>query len=99
MGESAGSWSVFYQLLNPTSSGLFSAAIGQSGAIPGGVGWGQVFTEEEAAANGRNLAEAFNCTRSEVEQVEDCLREVDASDLCRFVQLLLPFDKGNCEQA
>ena len=38
MGESAGSWSVFYQLLNPSSSSFFSAAIGQSGAVTGGVG-------------------------------------------------------------
>ena len=43
MGESAGSWSVFYQLLNPTSSGLFTAAIGQSGAATGGIGWGQSY--------------------------------------------------------
>ena len=44
MGESAGSWSVFYQLLNPSTSGFFSAAIGQSGAVTGGVGWGLSFT-------------------------------------------------------
>jgi len=83
MGESAGSWSVFYQLLNPSSTGFFSAAIGQSGAVTGGVGWGQSFTREEAASNGRNLAAAFNCTSSDVEQVEACLREVDAIDLSR----------------
>ena len=83
MGESAGSWSVFYQLLNPNTSGLFTAAIGQSGAVTGGVGWGLSFTREEAASNGKNLAGAFNCTRSEVELVESCLREVDAIDLAR----------------
>ena len=45
MGESAGSWSVFYQLLNPSTSNLFTAAIGQSGAVSGGIGWGQAFTQ------------------------------------------------------
>ena len=42
-------------------------------------------SQEEAALNGRNLAEAFNCTRAEVEEVESCLRKVDASDLSRCV--------------
>ena len=31
MGESAGSWSVFHQILSPVASGLFHGAIGQSG--------------------------------------------------------------------
>jgi len=30
MGESAGSWSVMYQIMNPLSSGLFVGAIGES---------------------------------------------------------------------
>ena len=119
--------SVFYQLLNPASLNLFSAAIGQSGAITGGqvasdclfpclpfcplsfvvfflfvragqgnsyfqkrqllslvtggVGWGLSFTREEAALNGNNLANAFNCSS----EIEKCLREVDALDLVRWL--------------
>ena len=34
-GESAGSWSTMYHVLSPKSSGLFSAAVGQSGTPVG----------------------------------------------------------------
>mgnify|MGYP007048840407 CR=1 FL=1 len=43
--------------------------------------------------NGNNLAAAFNCQMWVVEQMEECLRGVDASDLTRYAQLVLPFEK------
>ena len=33
MGESAGSWSVFYHMMSPYSTGLFQNVIGQSGTV------------------------------------------------------------------
>ena len=33
MGESAGSWSVFYHMMSPLSKGLFQQVIGQSGTV------------------------------------------------------------------
>ena len=34
MGESAGSWSVYYHVLSPLSKGLFRAAIGINLSLP-----------------------------------------------------------------
>ena len=48
--------------------------------VTGGVGWGLSFTREEAALNGNNLANAFNCSS----EIEKCLREVEALDLVRW---------------
>ena len=44
------------------------------------MGWGLSFTREEAALNGNNLANAFNCSS----EIEKCLREVKALDLVRW---------------
>lgn len=33
MGESAGSWSVFYHMMSPRSKNLFHQVIGQSGSV------------------------------------------------------------------
>lgn len=33
MGESAGSWSVFYHMMSPRSTSLFHQVIGQSGSV------------------------------------------------------------------
>ena len=33
MGESAGSWSVFFHMMSPHSTNLFSQVIGQSGTV------------------------------------------------------------------
>ena len=46
MGESAGSWSVFYHMMSPHSIGLFQQVIGQSGTVLSPA-WKE-YTEEEA---------------------------------------------------
>ena len=45
------------------------------------MGWGLSFTREEAALNGNNLANAFNCSS----EIEKCLRKVEALDLVRWL--------------
>ena len=46
MGESAGSWSVFYHMISSHSKGLFKQVIGQSGTVLSPA-WKE-YTEEEA---------------------------------------------------
>ena len=46
MGESAGSWAVFYQMMSPYSTNLFQQIIGQSGTVVS-PGWHE-YTEDEA---------------------------------------------------
>ena len=46
MGESAGSWSVFYHMMSPRSIHLFHQVIGQSGSVVS-PRWKE-YTEEEA---------------------------------------------------
>ena len=47
MGESAGSWSVFYHMISPHSINLFHQVIGQSGTVVS-PGWRE-YTAEEAS--------------------------------------------------
>jgi carboxylesterase type B len=46
MGESAGSWSVFYHMMSPRSTNLFQQVIGQSGTVVS-PNWRE-YTAEEA---------------------------------------------------
>ena len=46
MGESAGSWSVFYQMMSPYGASLFQQIIGQSGTVVS-PGWHE-YTADEA---------------------------------------------------
>jgi len=47
MGESAGSWSVMHQIMNPLSSGLFIGAIGQSATSLGNLNFRYRTPEED----------------------------------------------------
>jgi len=58
-GESAGSWSVMYQLLSSQSQGLFQKMIGESGS-PLSTEWGFI-TPEEAVKNGELFAATVGC--------------------------------------
>jgi len=78
-GESAGSWSVVHQILNPQSKGLFRAAIGQSGSIVGGLSGEIPLTRDEARDNAEKIATYLSCYYGDdweaaLQQTIDCLR-------------------------
>ena len=53
MGESAGSWSVFYHMMSPRSTNLFHQVIGQSGSVVS-PRWKE-YTKDEARRYGKPL--------------------------------------------
>jgi len=70
-GESAGSWSVMYQVLSPLSRGLFTKAIAQSGA--------PFSTMRHSSREGKNrmvalsLAKYFDCDMTSDNSIFECL--------------------------
>ena len=81
MGQSAGSWSVIHQLLNPKLNGVFARAIAQSGSIVGGLALNSR-SVEAGAKQGLDFAEKFGCSNL------TCMQSIDVKDLfMKFVYL------------
>ena len=70
-GESAGSFSVMYQVLSPLSKGLFNKAIAQSGAPFGSLISGSRFGKQTRIAY--ELAKSLNCVTSTESAMLSCL--------------------------
>ncbi|GLG98112.1 Acetylcholinesterase [Gryllus bimaculatus] len=77
-GESAGGTSAHWHLMSPMSKGLFHGAISESGAMmnPWALAWAPYETS-------RRLASAVGCTGDDDDEVVECLRQVDATELVR----------------
>ncbi|GAB6024165.1 hypothetical protein CHUAL_014233 [Chamberlinius hualienensis] len=75
-GQSAGSSSVIFQYISPMSSGLFHRAIGESGTALSP--WAVV---ENPLYYAKKMAENFNCTTNNTNELVDCLREVDPYEI------------------
>ncbi len=73
-GQSAGSWSVVHQLLNPKADGLFTHAIAQSGTILDGLSLNSLSCEV-AALEGLDYAALFGCNNV------TCMQAIEAKDL------------------
>jgi len=82
MGESAGSWSVMYQLLSPASAGLFQRVISQSGT-PMSPAYHE-YTQDKAKEYGQMIAEDLNCSKNNLNSTQDqlkCLQNVNVTDI------------------
>merc|ERR1719367_2199471 len=82
MGESAGSWSVMYQLLSPASAGLFQRVISQSGT-PMSPAYHE-YTQDKANQYGQMIAEDLNCKKTNLtgDQTQlQCLQNVTVEDI------------------
>ena len=79
MGGSAGSWSVLHHMLAPGSRGLFSKAIGQSGAFVGGEALKPESTEVEAE-KGLAFAQSANCDSPDIDMLT-CLQSLSEIDI------------------
>ncbi|WP_355607938.1 carboxylesterase family protein [Xanthomonas cannabis] len=75
-GESAGAWSICYQLASPTAKGLFQRAILQSGSC---LAADSSVTHDEAEHGGVRMAQALGCTHTA--DVAACLRALPADAL------------------
>jgi len=75
MGESAGGSSVCYHMVAPSSKGLFSAAIIESGAC-----FSETISLKEAEKNAINIQNILNCTGN-MEQVVTCMRAVSSEKM------------------
>jgi para-nitrobenzyl esterase len=77
-GESAGGWSVCYQLTAPGAAGLFQRAIIESGACASPL---SVISLADAEAGGARLAAEVGCGQGA--DVADCLRRAPAKALLK----------------
>jgi len=80
MGQSAGSWSVFYHVMSPLSTGLFKNVIGQSGSVTSpGI---QQYSADQAHRWGQEYVTAVGCDESEIvsKQIK-CLQEKNVETL------------------
>jgi len=75
-GESAGAWSICYQLASPGAAGLFQRAILQSGSCLAG---DSTVARSDAERGGTQMAEALGCARAP--DVAACLRQLPAETL------------------
>ena len=78
-GESAGSFSVCYQLMLPNSSGLFSAAIAESGACDGPYPAGAVTLDKQEADHRRAFVGPSPCASLQGAALLECLRGLSTS--------------------
>ncbi len=75
-GESAGAWSICYQLASPGARGLFQRAILQSGSC---LASDSSVTRAEAERGGTRMAQTLGCERAS--DVAACLRDLPAEAL------------------
>jgi len=83
-GESAGSMSASALVISPISRNLFQRAILQSGALFYYKERG-VITKTEALTAAKEMSKSFNC--SDDNQWLECLREVEAQKISRYLKL------------
>jgi para-nitrobenzyl esterase len=82
-GESAGSVLTCLQMLLPSSAGLLTGAILQSGpCVQGNVGKEQTWSKQAMIDRTNSLMAAMNCTTS------TCLRNTDANAVCTSAALI-----------
>ncbi|CAD7738853.1 Para-nitrobenzyl esterase [Xanthomonas hydrangeae] len=75
-GESAGAWSICYQLASPGAAGLFQRAILQSGSC---LASDSSVPRSEAERGGMRMAQTLGCARAS--EVAACLRALPANAL------------------
>ncbi|AZR22085.1 carboxylesterase/lipase family protein [Xanthomonas vasicola] len=75
-GESAGAWSICYQLASPGAAGLFQRAILQSGSC---LASDSSVPQREAESGGVRMAQKLGCTQTS--DVAACLRALPADTL------------------
>ncbi|XP_054269843.1 juvenile hormone esterase-like [Macrosteles quadrilineatus] len=85
-GNSAGSASVHYHMMSPTSQSLFSRAISQSGTA---VSSFALIGKGKAKRDTEKLADKLNCFSTSSEEILNCLQDKTATELLQqFLKLL-----------
>ncbi|XP_018494461.2 cholinesterase 1-like [Galendromus occidentalis] len=80
IGVSAGSFSISAHLMSPHSRGLFHAAVLDAGIVALGD------TIEDSAERATKIANSVSCSNSTVEEIVECLKNLDASLLLELQQ-------------
>ena len=80
-GESAGSFSVCYQLLLPNGTAVFSAAIAESGACDGPYPLGSVTLDQQEAVHRQYFVGASPCATLQAADLLACLRNLSTADV------------------
>ncbi|XP_065206067.1 venom carboxylesterase-6-like [Planococcus citri] len=84
-GCSAGGASVHYQMISPTTNGLFQSAISSSGAVP--LPWS--LQTHDVLHMSRELASSLNCVYEEVNTMMACLRNKSVNEIMDQVNVKL----------